>query len=179
VVYGRGAGRPVPEDAPLAPVTPYGIAKRDMEAACAPYRDGGLEVCCLRIGNVLGADALMINAAAGLPLTIDRFADGNGPVRSFIGPQSLARVLETLVALPEPLPKVLNVGAPRPTEMTAIADAAGLLWRWQPAPDGALQDLRLDCTRLARLHAFDPGENTPEGMVDQLRRIGAGARSSH
>ena len=106
-VYGPGDGRPLDEDAPCAPANAYGAAKLEMEAACAPWRVRGLDICCLRIGNVAGADALLVNVAQGGPdgaVVIDRFADGGGPVRSYIGPGTLTAVLSTLCRAPGPLP---------------------------------------------------------------------------
>jgi len=171
VVYGPGHGAPIPEDAPYAPVSPYGVAKRDMERACRPFRDAGLDVCCLRIGNVLGADALMLNAATGQPLVIDRFRDGSGPIRSFLGPLTLGRILERLCTCPGPLPEALNVGAPHPVAMETLAEAAGLDWQWRDAPETALHDVTLDCTRLAGFYTFSDAESRPEEMLAQLARI--------
>jgi len=173
VIYGPGKGIPFSEETPCAPVSPYGFAKRDMEHACTPYRDAGMEVCCLRIGSVLGADALMLNAASMRRLRIDRFADGNGPIRSFVGPLTLSRLLETLCTLGRPLPDTLNVGAPCPLRMSEIATAAELNWQWRKAPEGAVQDVILDCTRLAAIHGFSSTESSAKEMIAQLKEIGA------
>ena len=92
-VYGRPEG-----DAPLSETTEprrvsgYGRAKRAMEQAVAE----GQGVTCLRIGNVAGADQLLLNAAtatAQAPLILDRFADGTGPDRSYIGPETFLGVV--------------------------------------------------------------------------------------
>ena len=170
-VYGAGDGRRSfsEEDAPR-PDTPYGAAKLDAEAEL--FRDGGMEVAILRIGNVLGADALMANAAhaaPGAPLALDRFADGSGPVRSYIGPLSLARAVAALAAHPGPLPDVLNVAARRPVAMADLLDAAGVPWRWSPAPDAARQRITLDCERLAALVPHVPLAAAPAAMVAELR----------
>jgi len=172
-VYGPGGGRPLDEDAPCAPVNAYGEAKRDMEEACAPWRARGLDICCLRIGNVAGADALLLNvvrAGPGTPVLIDRFADGGGPVRSYVGPATLAAVLATLCRLPGPLPRVLNVAVPAPMAMTALAKAAGARYEMRPAPAGAHQRITLECSRLAALHAFAPGDGTATGMIRQWQQ---------
>ena len=90
-VYGARPGTPFSEEAACAPANAYGAAKRAMEAACAPWRARGLDICCLRIGNVAGADALLLNvgrAGPGGAVVIDRFDDGGGPVRSYIGPDA-------------------------------------------------------------------------------------------
>jgi len=172
-VYGPGDGRPFDEEAPCAPVNAYGDAKRDMEEACAPWRARGLDICCLRIGNVAGADALLLNlgrAGPDTPVRIDRFADGGGPVRSYVGPATLAAVLATLCRAPGPLPRVLNVASPAPMAMTALADAAGARVEMRPAPDGAHQRITLDCSRLAARHGFGPRDGTAAEMIRQWQR---------
>ena len=54
-VYGEPVNVPVPEDAPLQPVAPYGAAKVAGEAYIGAYaRLYGLPTCILRLGNVYG-----------------------------------------------------------------------------------------------------------------------------
>ncbi|MCC5969629.1 MAG: NAD-dependent epimerase/dehydratase family protein [Pararhodobacter sp.] len=166
-VYGKGRDQPWHESDKAEPTAPYGRAKLELEAACAQARARGLEVCCLRIGNVAGADALLLNAATDAPLTIDRFADGGGPLRSYIGPKSLARVVLALARLPDRLPQVLNIAAPRAVGMADLAHAAKLDWRWQPAPKAAIQRLTLDCSALTKLVPLAETESTAADIVAQ------------
>lgn len=175
-VYGGGDGTPFAEDAPCAPVNAYGTAKQEMEAACARWRARGLEICALRIGNVAGADALLLNVAragTGGAVVIDRFTDGGGPVRSYIGPATLAAVLATLCRHPGPLPEALNIAAPDPVAMTALADAAGARIEMRSAPPDAHQHITLDCGRLAALHRFDASDSASAEMVRQWRAASA------
>ncbi|QXT39394.1 NAD-dependent epimerase/dehydratase family protein [Gymnodinialimonas ceratoperidinii] len=172
-VYGAGDGTPFTEGSALSPTTPYGSAKREMEEACAPWRARGLEVCCLRIGNVAGADALLSNAARtapNTPLTIDCFADGGGPIRSYIGVETLADVLHRLATQAAPLPESLNIAAPREVAMTDLARAAGRAVAFRPASPGAQQRITLDCRALAERHLFDPASCEPFEMVAQWQR---------
>ncbi|SLN72380.1 NAD dependent epimerase/dehydratase family protein [Roseisalinus antarcticus] len=148
-VYGPGAS--MDEDHPCRPVNAYGAAKLEMERTVV---GADVEVCCLRIGNVAWADALLGRMVPGQRVTLDRFADGAGPVRSYIGPRTLAAVLETLAHAPAPLPPVLNLAAPGPVTMEALLRASGAEWGWQPAPGAAVQNVTLDCGRLAALHRF-------------------------
>lgn len=167
-VYGAGEG--FAEEDRCAPANLYGAAKLDMEAACARWRDRGLEVCALRIGNVAGADALLVNAARNAgQITLDCFADGTGPLRSYIGPRSLAEALATLCLLDGPLPQVLNIAAPVPITMAALAQEAGATIRSRPAPPTAHQRITLDCRRIAAFHPFAPAESVPSEMVRQWR----------
>lgn len=159
-VYGAGRTEPWGEDDTAEPSTPYGVAKLEMERACAAPN-----VTSLRIGNVAGADALLTNPAR--PLEIHRFAGGLGPRRSYIGPISLARVIWGLATAPDALPPILNLGTPAPVDMADLAEAAGLPWTWQDAPDTAIGNLTLDCTALERLVGFEPTESTARALVRQ------------
>lgn len=163
-VYGRGRSQAWRETDPAEPANAYGQAKLAMEQACA-----GPDTCALRIGNVAGADALLTNPAR--PLVIHRFADAHGqthgPRRSYVGPQSLARVVLALSDLSRPLPPVLNLATPEPVDMADLAQAADLPWAWQDAPEHAIGNLTLDCTTLAAICGFDPSESRADTLVAQ------------
>lgn len=175
-VYGAGDGAPLAESSPCNPINDYGIAKLEMERACAPWREGGLDLCCLRIGNVAGADALLLNiarAARQEAIEIDIFDDGRGPVRSYIGAQTMASVLQSLCLHSGTLPAALNLAAPNPVSMDALADAAGQPWRGRTPAGPAPQSITLDCTALSKLHDFNPKDSAPEELVLQWRKTGA------
>lgn len=96
----------------------------------------GTALCILRLGNVAGADMLGSVVASGRRVVLDRFADGQGPVRSYIGPGMLARTVEALarrVRTGEILPKVLNTAGQAPVAMADILTAAALPFDWRPA----------------------------------------------
>jgi UDP-glucose-4-epimerase GalE len=90
-VYGNPARVPVPEDAPLAPVSPYGASKAMVERMLADAEAAhGLRWAALRYFNACGADP-----AGGLgechdpethliPLAL-RAADGRGPALRLFG----------------------------------------------------------------------------------------------
>jgi nucleoside-diphosphate-sugar epimerase len=158
-VYGVGEG--LAETAATRPVNDYGRAKLEAEAVADLWRGRGLAATSLRIGNVAGADALLAGIEPGKPVIIDQFADGTGPLRSYIGPRSLADVLAAL--LEKDLPPVLNVAAPNPVGMADLASAAGADWAYCPAPPTAHQRITLDCSQLASLYSF--GESSAADMV--------------
>ena len=154
-VYGARTGL-LSEDSGCAPVGAYGRAKLAMEGAMF----GQDHVTCLRIGNVVGCDALAAGIAAATPeapVTLDRFAGGQGPRRAMIGPEDLARVLIALMDAPA-LPRVLNVARPGSVAMAEVLRALGLPFDWRPAGPDALPDLALDVSRLAALCALPPGD---------------------
>ncbi|MFN3641540.1 MAG: NAD-dependent epimerase/dehydratase family protein [Gemmobacter sp.] len=153
-VYGE-TGPAADERRPPRPTSPYGAAKLEAEAAV----EGRAVI--LRIGNAIGADALQgavaALAAGARQIVFDRFADGGGPRRSCIGPQTLARVLAALALAPH-LPPVLNVASPGAVDLAAILRAAGVPFVWRPAHPGAVQHAVMDCTLLATLVPLPPAD---------------------
>lgn len=148
-VYGAAAG-PCTETQPLAPLSPYGRAKVEMEQALA----GAAGVCVLRIGNVAGADALFGAPPGPEGRVLHIFPAGHGPRRSYIGPQALARALARLVRLAvagQPLPDCLNLALPGVVGMEALLAAAGESWCGLPAPEGAIETVEMDVGRALEL----------------------------
>ena len=160
-VYGHSRATPWTEDEPVDPPGAYGESKRAMEIACA-----GPGVTCLRIGNVVGADALLTNP--GRPELLDRFECGAGPVRNYIGPVTLSRVLLALAEAPS-LPPILNLAAPGPIDMADLAQAAGLPVGRRPAEPDAQARITLDLRRLESLVRFADTDSEPATMVAQWR----------
>lgn len=180
-VYGP-SDTPQPEQTPLAPTSAYGLAKQNMEAAALAWQRATVEpspgLSILRIGNIVGADAL-IGQAKTPPVTLDQFADGQTPQRSYIGPQTLARVLGHLVHLAhfemggQDLPRCLNIAAPHPVSMQALCEAAGLPWQPRVAPKTAIARLILNTDRLQTLYKFTAQDSTPAHMIAQWQTMEA------
>ncbi|QUS36063.1 NAD-dependent epimerase/dehydratase family protein [Falsirhodobacter algicola] len=154
-VYGQGMRDFHEEDAP-APLNAYGAAKARMEALAS----GAI---LLRLGNVAGADALLGRAAGHV--TLDP-AGPEGPVRSYIGPATLARVLGHLFATPS-LPRILNIAEPPPIGMAALLDAAGIDWSFGPERAGTIPRVGLDTARLQAICPLPPAD--PARMVAEWR----------
>lgn len=171
-VYGLGDGTPFTEYMVCNPVTDYGSVKLGMEQSCASWRNQGIDLCCLRIGNVAGADALLMNVAKSSPgqrIELDIFADGHGPLRSYIGPRTLASVLKRLCLIDGPLPPALNVAAPVPIFMDALADAADQRWVGRDASGQRHQHITLNCDALSEFYTFDKSDSDPKTMVKQWK----------
>ncbi|WP_417818623.1 NAD-dependent epimerase/dehydratase family protein [Tritonibacter scottomollicae] len=166
-VYGSQPG-PLDENVTPAPMSPYGQAKADMErAALALGRDMGVAVTCLRIGNIAGFDAILGGWRPGFSL--DQFANGSTPRRSYIGVLTLADVIAAVLAAPE-RPELLNIAQPGPIQMGALLDAAGRDYVGCPAPQTAIPEVALD---VARLRAFLAPQMTlsaadPAGMIAEM-----------
>jgi UDP-glucose 4-epimerase len=170
-VYGPGTA--LTEDTPPTPTSAYGRAKLAMEAAVRALPRGATRHCCLRLANVVGADSLApaLRAQSG-PVRLDRFADGTGPLRSYIAPGDLAQVLRALSELPpDRLPRVLNVTTPAPVTMESLVRAAGRPLLWQPAPENAVQTVTLDGSSLAGLLPFLYLTQTAQQMIDDWHSL--------
>lgn len=176
-VYGSASG-PQPETAVPRPCSAYGAAKLAMEHTALAWHARQAQapgLTLLRIGNVAGADALLGGAVLRPgPVALDRFANGHGPSRSYIGPGRLAAVLARLVAMADAggaarLPRVLNLAEPGPVAMQALLRAAALPWHWRAAPATALQAQALDLSRLARLMPLPVAD--PARMVAEWRAL--------
>ncbi|MGY9045966.1 MAG: NAD-dependent epimerase/dehydratase family protein [Rhodobacterales bacterium] len=172
-VYAPGP-EPLSEDMTPRPPSAYGVAKLEMELALADdmaRHPQGPRAVWLRIGNVAGADSLFGAMMRSGDVHLDRFDDGAGPERSYIAPSDLAHVLARLATVPtSDLPARLNLAAPLPTAMEAIARAAGRRVIWCHAPAGAVRRVALDTTRLTTLCPLQPETARPEHLVSDWMR---------
>jgi nucleoside-diphosphate-sugar epimerase len=168
-VYGAADG-PHFETNSLSPLSPYGRAKREMERTA--LAQGAGRVCVLRIGNVVGADAILGGWRAGM--MIDSLRDGRTPRRSYIGPKTLARVIHRL-CVARHVPEILNIAAPGLVAMGELLDSAGRAWSPRSPTGPVIEEVALDTTALERLYTFAPEECTAEGMVAQWMEGGGRA----
>lgn len=183
-VYGRGGAtiKAFSEDDPAHPASAYGAAKLRLEAAALdwashPDRPG---ITLLRIGNVLGADALIGGARSGRMISLDPVpGQPEGPMRSYIGPRGLARVLWRLAELAEAgtgLPQVLNIAAPAAVGMAELLEAGRIPWQWGPANPAVLARLVLDTARLEVICPGLAGPGTAITLMHELDRGMEGVR---
>lgn len=176
-VYAPSA-RPAAEEDTPAPVTPNGLSKAKTETAlvraCAA---AGVRLCRLRIGNVPGADALFGPRPPGSPtLRLDPVPgrDG-GPVRSWIGPATLADALARLCRLAADgllLSEVLNLAQDPPLAMADLLRASGLPWSWGAPNPAVIADAVLSTAQLGRVIPLPPA--TPRGLMAEVRALAPG-----
>ncbi|MCR8826776.1 NAD-dependent epimerase/dehydratase family protein [Pseudosulfitobacter koreensis] len=165
-VYGAG-GANLRETDICVPTSAYGQSKLEMEQAALAT---GAQVTCLRIGNVAGADAILGGWHPGM--TLDARPDGATPRRSYIGPQTFARVLRHLVTA-DALPPILNIAAPGAVQMGALLDAAGLSWRPRTPDDRVIWDVTLNTEELARIVPIAPECGSASGIIADWRQAKA------
>lgn len=161
-VYGRQCQN-APEGQRPTPANPYGTAKAEMEEMLCTA--SGPKPVILRVANVIGADAISRSLASDAPVVLDRFADGSGPVRSFVGIADLARIIAALVTCPlDQCPEVMNIAAPVDLPMDAILNAAGRAFDWQEAPAGALPSATISTDMLQASGLPQPRACTAEAL---------------
>ena len=169
-VYPPGP-RVIAEDQPADPQNDYGLAKLAAEdAARVAMSDGGLTV--LRLGNLAGADTLLTSARAG-EIALDPVqGQSGGPVRSYIGPQVLAKVLAELIGLAAQgmaLPDVLNLAQPPALLMTDLLTAADANWHYGPRRAEVIPRVAVNVARLAAL--VDLPDATAASVIADLNGL--------
>lgn len=183
-VYGRpfsASGR-VHESDRCVPLTAYGETKLKMENDALERSDFGLNTVVLRLGNVIGADALVQNAMRTTPerpLKLSCFADGS-PVRSYISPQEMTEALWSLVralADQKNVPHVMNLSRPEPVRLSDLLEAlskqfdAPIHWVYVDAPQSDIHSLILDTSLLERIHGFERVDDVPNHLISQYDRF--------
>jgi UDP-glucose 4-epimerase len=137
-VYGSPDATPIPEDAPLRPINPYGESKRALEAIAGWFSTAyGFRVASLRYFNVAGASErngelhdpethlipnVLSAVAGGPPLTLfgDDYPTPDGtPIRDYVHVADLAEAHRLALLATEPgaahgdQPLTLNLGSGR------------------------------------------------------------------
>ncbi|WP_298363166.1 NAD(P)-dependent oxidoreductase [uncultured Bradyrhizobium sp.] len=134
-VYGADHLGPIPEDAVLTPMSPYGQHKLMMEQLCQSYaRSFGIRSAVVRLFSVYGPnlrkqllwDICSRLKAGQSPLTLG----GTGAeIRDWIDVRDVARLLASVAQqLSSEAFSVINGGSGHGTSVTAIAD--GLIRHW-------------------------------------------------
>lgn len=133
-----------------APVSAYGAAKLAMEQALS--KAPSPRPIFLRIGNVAGADSLFAAGRRQGRITLTRYPDGQSPLRSYIAPSDLARVLRALtLADLSDIPDVVNLSSPVPVRMGDLAQAMEWPIDWSDVPDDGRQVIVMQTDRLSHL----------------------------
>lgn len=187
VATGSVAGAPSPRAVGESPSLPAGTAGG--AASLAGPRSGAAsartesgpshaaaacpQICVLRLGNVVGADALSAAILGARPVLLDLCAGGAGPARSVIGPVTLGQVLLALAVRAVSgagLPAVLNVAQPGPLAMAALCAAAGRGFGWRPAGPATLPLAALDTAALQALVPLPAAD--PAALIAEWRAVG-------
>jgi len=174
-VYGN-SGSALTEQTLPAPIGAYGQAKLAMEqTALGLNLPDGPGLTILRIGNIAGLDTLLGGLLPNQTTVLDPVSgQKGGPIRSYIGPQSLCLILAQLaglVAKGRRLPRVLNIATARAIAMGDLLDAAGVKWTYGPPNRNVIAKVELDVSVLADLVDLPSLAGHPETMVAEWRGL--------
>jgi nucleoside-diphosphate-sugar epimerase len=185
LVYRPSGGRPVAEDHPVEPRSPYAVSKLAAEAACAGYAAAfGLSVDVLRLANLYGAgdppDTVLGRALAqarrGDVVSLRDLA----PVRDFLhADDAVEGLIRVASAGDEPGCRVLNLSTGRGTSIREMAetlvgvvrDHGGRALELREEAPGAAPpaDLVLDNARLRQRTGWVPVVTPAEGLARAWR----------
>jgi UDP-glucose 4-epimerase len=180
-IYGEGDGQrlPLPEDAPIAPLSPYGQSKHAGEGYLALYkRLYGLSTVALRLGNVYGPRQDPLGEAGVIAIFCGRLQAGKRPTVYGDGRQTRDYiyvgdvVAAALAAATSEATGAINVGTGIETDVLELAERLGELGdaedfapEMAPARPGEVQRVSIDPSRAER----DLGWRAGTGLEDGLR----------
>ena len=180
-LYGETDALPTPEDAPLAPFSPYGASKAAAETYLALYtRLHGLSTLALRFGNVYGprqdphGEAGVIAIFAG--------AAAERPARHRLRRRRARRATTSTSATsspassppPAPTPTgAVNIGTGVETSVLELAEALGVEPELAPARTGEVARSCLDVRRAAGLLGWRAEVPLAEGLERTLAAVRA------
>ena len=177
-LYGDGVALPTPEDAPLAPFSPYGASKAAAELYCGLYaRLHGLSTLALRFGNVYGpgqdphGEAGVIAIFAGAvaedrPVTV--FGDGT-QTRDYVYVGDV--VAGFLAAANSDAAGALNIGTGVETSVLELVAALGAEARHAPARAGEVARSCLDVSRAAEELGWHPRVPLSDGLQQTVAAV--------
>jgi UDP-glucose 4-epimerase len=181
-LYGEAEMIPTPEEAPVAPSTPYGTAKAAAESYLALYeRLHGLSTLSLRLANVYGprqdpggeAGVVAIFCAAaraGCAVTV--FGDGL-QTRDFVYVGDVAAAFAA--ALVSDVRGALNVGSGVETSVLDLAALLGPEPRFASVRLGEVRRSCLDCAQAAEALSWRATTSLQDGLARTLNWVAAAA----
>jgi UDP-glucose 4-epimerase len=186
-IYGEGDGQALPlgEDAPLAPMAPYGQSKFAGEGYLSLYaRLYGLSSASLRLGNVYGPRQDPLGEAGVIAIFCGRLLDAGRPTVYGDGRQTrdyiyVGDVVAALIAAAESdATGPINVGTGRETDVLELVDRLRELRdgtpfepEFAPPRTGEVQRISIDPARAERELGWCPATGLEEGLRATLDSI--------
>ncbi len=179
-IYGEGEGQELPlgEDAPIAPLSPYGQSKFAAEGYLALYeRLHGLSAVSLRLGNVYGPRQDPLGEAGVVAIFCGRLRAGEPPTVFGDGLQTRDYiyvgdvVAAALAAAESKASGPINVGTGTETSVVGLFDRLALLAggadlepELAPPRAGEVQRISIDPARAERELGWTPQASLEEGL---------------
>lgn len=193
-VYGANNGRPLAEDAPLVPTSPYVVSKILTESQCAYYRRRGADVVVMRPFNHIGPGQsggfVLPDLVAGVRRWV---ADGTAlrvgnlqTCRDYTDVRDVVRAYRLALEAPEILEPILNVCSSRSVTGRSLLDTVADVMH-VPTPecvvDPALlrpddpMEVRGDRSRIERTLGWQPSFDLSRSVRDLVAGSPEGADS--
>jgi UDP-glucose 4-epimerase len=179
-IYGEGAGQELPlaEDAPIAPLAPYGQSKAAGEGYVSLYeRLHGLSGVSLRLGNVYGPRQDPLGEAGVIAIFCGRLRGAERPTVFGDGRQTrdyiyVGDVVSAALAAAEAdATGAINVGTGIETDVLQLAETLGQLGgvdgfepEFAPERPGEVQRISLDPARAGRELGWRAATGLEEGL---------------
>jgi UDP-glucose 4-epimerase len=177
-LYGESVPLPTPEDAALAPFSPYGASKAAAETYLALYtRLHGLSTMALRFGNVYGprqdphGEAGVIAIFAGTKVEGRRatvYGDGS-QTRDYVYVGDV--VSGFLAAAAAEATGAVNIGTGVETSVLELVEAIGVEADFAPARTGEVARSCLDVSRAAELLGWRAEVALSDGLERTLAAV--------
>jgi UDP-glucose 4-epimerase len=185
--YGEPKYLPVPENAPINPITPYGISKHTVEHYLFTYNYlYGLPYVVLRYGNVYGPRQSSQGEAGVFAIFAEQILAGDQPViygdgtktRDYVYISDVAAA--NVAALTMGAGEIFNIAAGVRTPDSDIfrlvrdqLDHTDLQPRYAPVRPGEIEHITLDISKAKQLLHWEPKTDIAEGArltIDYFRQ---------
>jgi UDP-glucose 4-epimerase len=179
-IYGEGEGQelPLPESAPIAPMSAYGQSKFAAEGYLALYeRLYGLSGVSLRLGNVYGPRQDPLGEAGVIAIFCGLLKEGGSPTVFGDGTQTRDYiyvgdvVAAAIAAADSGFSGPVNIGTGKETSVLELVEALrdlgdgdGFEPEFAPARAGEVQRISLDAGRAQRELGWDAATDLGEGL---------------
>ncbi len=187
-IYGEGADKELPlgEDAPIAPMSPYGQSKYAAEGYLSLYeRLHGLSGVSLRLGNVYGPRQDPLGEAGVVAIFCGKLQDGGRPTVFGDGTQTRDYiyvgdvVAAALSAASSEATGAINIGTGVETDvlelvarLAELGDSDAFEPEFAPPREGEVQRISIDPSLAADLLDWRAETGLPEGLRATLGSIG-------
>jgi UDP-glucose 4-epimerase len=177
-VYGDPDGRPTAEDAPIAPLSPYGTSKAAAEWYLGQYnRLHGMSTLALRMANVYGprqdphGEAGVVAIFAGVAARGGRatvYGDGR-QTRDYVFIEDV--VAAWLAAAESAVTGALNVSSGTETDLLTLADAVGIEYDHAPGRPGEIGRSCLDASAAAAALGWRAAVPLVDGVTRTIESV--------
>jgi UDP-glucose 4-epimerase len=174
-IYGNTARRPISEEEPFQPISPYAISKQAIEYYLAFYRNVyGLSYIVLRLATVYGPR--QVTGALSDYITrlakgeqAEFFGDGS-KTRDYVYVDDVIDALLKSMSMPATAEPVFNIGSGREITLREVYDRIALLLGKRPDPilrpdrPGELYGYSLSNVKAREILGWEPGIGFTEGL---------------